>query len=93
MIKIKDNFEHFILKFGNMKNKDKAYLKSLVTLVSMPISLFISIVDLISHNYAGFAIYLLCFFGFFLMFLSFSSQYRMFKFLSEFSGGINEKKN
>jgi hypothetical protein len=93
MSKVKATLEKFILKFGNMKSKDKAFLKSIATLIGMAVSIFISVKDLAINNYLGFSMYLLVFIGMFLMFLSFSSQYRMFKFLSSFGGNVNDKKD
>jgi hypothetical protein len=94
MEKKKDKFQTKIInKLGNMKDYKKALLKSLLTLYGSVASIIVSIFYFISGDIIRGIIFSISFVGLFLMCLSFSSQYKTFKFLAQFAGNYDEKKD
>lgn len=82
-----------ILEIASKTNVQKALFKSLITFYGSIATITLSVVYFVLGEWIKGLIYSVAFVGMCLMCLSFSSQYKMFKFLSLFGGKINDKKN
>ena len=82
-----------LMFIASRKNVTKALFKALITFYGSIVSLFVSVTYFVLGNYLRGSIYSLAFVGMCLMCIQFSVQYKTFKFLAQFSGGIYDKKN
>lgn len=82
-----------IIDIANMKNVTKVLIKSLLFFYGSILCITLSTIYFIMGEYLKAGLYSLAFVGMALMTIQFSSQYKMFKFLSQFRGNINDKKN
>lgn len=85
MIEIKK----IIDKVGALKDHEKALIKSSLSFLGVIFALIVATYYFLSNQYVRGSIYLLAGISFSLMFISFCSQYRTFKFLLQFSAKYN----
>jgi hypothetical protein len=88
-----NKLESFIFGVGSMKNVNKALFKSILTLIGS-ISSLIAVISYVGLDMKLRALgYVLSFVIMSLLFISFATQYRTFKFLSKFKGGVDATKS
>ena len=82
-----------ILEIASKTNVQKALFKSLSTFYGSIATITLSVVYFVLGEWIKGLIYSVAFVGMCLMCIQFSVQYKTFKFLAQFSGGIYDKKN